>query len=286
VTNKTIKFIVIAVLTGISLLTVRAQESTVAATNELSTAKVEKKETAKKQASSDDDPWTGFYVGGFGGYTNGRANPTTSTALISQFSYFNADSIAPLNKTGNQRLKTQGFNGGGTVGYNYQKNSFFIGGEVDLGANRLNEKVTSSGTYPCCNYGFTINQTVKGNWLLTVRPRVGVAAKKALVYATGGLAVANVEYSGDFSDKFVVESGSFKKTKIGWTAGAGIEFKVAPKWSVKGEYLFSQFGRTSVTSTNFTDISFTPPKPNPSQVYTHSTDLRTHSLRFGVNYRF
>jgi outer membrane immunogenic protein len=33
--------------------------------------------------------------------------------------------------------------------------------------------------------------------------------------------------------------------QVGWTLGAGAEFKLTGNWSVKGEYLYYDFGHTS-----------------------------------------
>jgi outer membrane immunogenic protein len=289
-----IKFIVIAILISISIFAVNAQEQTiVTATDDSSTtAKVEKKEAPKKQ-SSDDDSWKGFYVGGYVGNTNGKANPRTSTIVTTVFSGPNAgiyDSridVDDIDKVGNQKISSNNFNGGAVFGYNYQKGKFVFGGEVDFGANRINKSVTDTrAPFPTRTY--TVTQTVKSDWTMTARPRAGVALKKTLLYFTGGLAVTNVKYTGTFAGSVasVAESGNFGKTKAGWTAGAGAEVKVAKHLSVKGEYLFSQFGRTTITSTNATSRIGGIQSAAPGQVFTHSTDLKSHSFRFGINYRF
>lgn len=296
--TNTIKFIAIAILISIGIFNVNAQESTIISVNETSTTaeKVEKKtEPAKKQSSKDDNSWTGFYVGGFGGYTNDRAAANVST--ISSSAIGNPPVLAGIAKDGSQKINSKGFSGGGTFGYNYQKGKFFVGGEVDFSSDKVNKTVSATTLY---NSEFpasainskTITQTVKSDWRFTARPRIGVAFNKAVVYVTGGLSVTNIKYNGSYSDKITgggiaKESSSFAKTKAGTSVGAGVEFKVASKWSIKGEYLFTQFGRISATSSNLTigDVGFGG-DPVPQQVFTHSTDLKSHSVRFGINYRF
>lgn len=290
--TKTIKFLIIAILISINLLAVNAQETTVAVANEVLTEKVEKKETIKKQASSDDS-WTGFYVGGFGGYTNNRSIASLSTTSGSHIA--NSTALEALANDGTQKISSNGFNGGGTFGYNYQKGKFFIGGETDFSGHRINKSISETTpfnpAFPASpNNNKTIAQAVKSDWLFTARPRIGVAFNKSVIYATGGIAVTNIKYSGSFSDTIVgltKESSDFSKTKTGTSVGAGVEFKVASKWSIKAEYLFTQFGRISTTSTNLTvgDVGFGG-TPVPSQVFTHSTDLKLHSVRFGINHRF
>jgi outer membrane immunogenic protein len=238
-TCKTNKFIAITILIGISLLDANAQEQTVAAINEgsITTEKIEKKRESTKKQSSSDDSWTGFYVGGFGGYTNGRASANTST-VFNSVGYFHPTSVTAVNNAGAKKIKSNGFNGGGTFGYNYQNRKFFVGGEVDFGSQRINQSVTSGIPYPVVpTTRFSLDQSITSDWMMTVRPRVGVAFKKALLYATGGVAVTNIKYSAKFTDTYAsaIENGNFSKTKAGLTAGAGMEFKVASRWSVKGD---------------------------------------------------
>lgn len=282
--NKTIKFIATAILISMSFLVANAQEQTIVNTTEGSAEKVEKKETAKKQQSTNDS-WTGFYVGGFGGYTNGRASANMSTADATD-SPWSPTTIANVNNVGVQRIKSNGFNGGGTVGYNFQKGHFVVGGELDFGANRINGSTSTTGIlFTGSQATVTVKQSVKSDWMMTARNRVGLANKKVLVYVTGGLALTNLKYAGNLTaSNGTTESGSFSKNKIGWVAGGGIEIKMSRHWSVKSEYLFSQFDRTSATANNLTTNALGPVVR--SNIFTHSTDLKSHSVRFGVNYRF
>jgi len=155
---------------------------------------------------------------------------------------------------------------------------------MDLNGSRI-----GTGTYPCCApTGFTVKQSVKTDWLFTIRPRLGVAdmIPNTLIYATGGLAMTNLNYQAVFTDTFATahESGGLNRTVVGWTAGAGGEFQVAPHWSIKGEYLYVDFGKSTTHSTNLT--AFTPPIAFPSNEWTHSTDLRASIFRVGANYHF
>lgn len=290
--KNTINFLTIAILISIGIVAVNAQESNIVSVNETPTAteKVEKKNESVKKRQSADDSWTGFYVGSFGGYTNGRASANTSH-VSNALSIFAPPAAGLITSVGTQRIKSNGINGGGAVGYNFQKRNFVIGAELDFGANRINKTISGSATFPNSNpgftNGFTVTQSVKSNWMMTARHRIGVATKKALVYATGGLAITDLKYSGNFSEIVFSgkESGNFSKTKLGWVAGGGVEIKATKRLSVKGEYLFSQFGRNSITSNNLV-ITFLVAQPEPNTVFTHSTDLKSHSIRFGFNYRF
>ncbi|MEQ1922712.1 MAG: outer membrane beta-barrel protein [Pyrinomonadaceae bacterium] len=254
--------------------------------------------TAPVRAASDNDTWKGFYVGAYSGGGFNRSNVATST-VFSSTGYFQQTSVNAINAAGVQQVKPNGFTGGGTFGYNYQSGALVVGAELDFGAMNANKGVSSSGTYPCCGTArFTINQATKTRWLMTVRPRVGVAVGNAMIYGTGGLAVTDVNYAATFTDTYgnATESAAFKKNKAGWTLGGGAEVKVASRWSIKGEYLYTDFGSISVTSNNLNaasiaSIANTPNIPGPSvaytqNVFTHSSDLRTNNVRFGVNFHF
>ncbi len=257
--------------------------------------------SAPVRAASSDNNWKGFYVGAYGGGGFNRSNVATSTVFASP-GYFQTTSVSAINAAGIQQIKPNGFAGGGTFGYNHQNGALVVGAELDFGAMNANKSVSSGATYPCCSpTGFTINQTTKTRWLLTARPRVGVAVGNAMIYGTGGLAVTDVNYAATFTDTYgnATESAAFKKNKAGWTLGGGAEFRVASKWSVKGEYLYADLGSVSVTSNNLNaasiatiaSIANTPNIPAPSvaytqNVFTHSGDVKMHNVRFGVNFHF
>ncbi len=129
---------------------------------------------------------------------------------------------------------------------------------------------------------------MSSDWLFTLRGRAGVLVTPALLlYGTGGLAGANVKANNLFTDTFATanESASISDTRYGWTAGIGGEYALLNGWSIKAEYLYVDLGRTSVTSTNLT--AFGPPAiPFPTNVFTHTVDLRSNIRRVGANYKF
>jgi outer membrane immunogenic protein len=130
---------------------------------------------------------------------------------------------------------------------------------------------------------YRMNSSVSSDWLITLRPRVGITAHNWLFYVTGGLAVANVKDRFTFTETFAggSESASISRTKAGWTVGAGTEYALAMGWSVKAEYLYVDLGRETTSSTNFA----TPMATFPTSVFTHSVDLRSNIVRLGLNYK-
>lgn len=238
------------------------------------------------QSTSTDD-WTGVYVGGHAGITVGRTGVNTST-IFSPTGYFQSSSVSAVNAAGVQTIESNGFNGGGQAGYNKQFGHFVIGAEADFGVHRINKEIVSGDEYPCCTSSFEIAQSVKTNWMFTARPRAGVALGQALLYATGGLAMTDVEYNAVFTDNDsdALETASFKKTRTGYAAGGGVEVKMSNRWSAKVEYLYADFGRISGTSNNLVADFGEGEEAFPENVFTHSARVKSHNIRFGMNYRF
>ena len=228
----------------------------------------------------------GFYVGGYVGGTNGRSDAATTT-VFSPTGYFATTSVPAIATAGAQKLRPSGFTGGGQVGYNFQSGVFVLGLETDFGSMSLSDSKSTTATYPCCApTAFTVTQSIETSWLFTLRPRVGFTAGPLLVYGTGGLAMTNANYQAVFTDTFATahENGGKEDNLTGWTAGGGAEVKFGGRWSVKGEYLYANFGDLSTTSNNLT--AFTPPISFPSNTFTHRADLRAHIYRFGLNFHF
>jgi len=239
-------------------------------------------------AVSAQTDWKGFYAGGNAGDTLGRATADTST-VFSPTGYFATTSVTAITAAGRQQLRPNGFTGGGQVGYNGQSGNWVYGVEGDFGAMHLRSSQSTTAVYPCCSpTTFTVTQSIKTNWLLTARPRFGYTSGHALFYATGGLAVTKLNYQEVFTDTFATahENGGSNKSKSGWTGGGGVEYQLPSNkhWSVKGEYLYADFGRVTNTSTNLT--ATTPPGSFPANVFTHSAKLHAHILRGGINYRW
>lgn len=238
-------------------------------------------------AAADD--FKGFYVGGYAGGVKGNTDAFTNT-IFSPTGYFALSSVPAIASTGHQLLSPRGFNGGGQVGYNLQRGNWVFGVEADFGSMHVSDDFSSTGVYPCCApTNFTITQTVKSDWLMTARPRAGFVHGPVMIYGTGGIAMTNFNYSENFIDTFATahESASTSSTLTGWTGGGGVEFKVGTsgRWSVKAEYLFTDFG-TGVSTTSANLTAFSPPIPFPTNVFTHRADLTVHSFHTGINYRF
>jgi outer membrane immunogenic protein len=162
--------------------------------------------------------WAGFYIGAHAGVAWQRAH-NSSPYLIDD---------------GVGRTTKAGFIGGGQIGVNFQSGNIVYGLEGDISG--LSGKGTATGAPE----GYTASNQIR--WLATIRPRLGVATGNTLIYGTGGVAIGgvrnNVRYHS-FTNGVTSES----KTRVGWTAGGGIEHMWTRNWTIALEGLYVDLGR-------------------------------------------
>jgi outer membrane immunogenic protein len=194
--------------------------------------------------------WTGFYIGANAGGFWSRGDNSLSVVNDPVNNYFFEPAIPGVNASGSQSLNSNGFTGGGQMGYSLQSGRAVGGIELDF--NSLHWRESRGGTffYTTNDAPYTLTQKASTNWLLTVRPRVGWAAiERGLLYATAGLAVTRLHFKQSFAEEPFTptpETASLSKTKAGWTVGAGYEHAFANNWSFKLEYLFVRFNGDKV----------------------------------------
>ncbi|MGY3452404.1 outer membrane protein [Bradyrhizobium sp. USDA 4353] len=185
--------------------------------------------------------WTGFYIGAMGGYAS-----QTDDGIKGGFA-------------------------GGTVGYNWQQGAVVFGLEADAAWADINRSAAGVVFVPGVgNLG--VNAAAKIQDWGTVRGRIGYAFGPTLLYATGGYAWADTKLSAGIVG---VATASDSHVHNGWTVGAGVEYMFAPKWSLKGEYLYKSFASQNYT---FNLLGVTATQASGSY------DI--HSVQVGVNYHF
>ena len=247
--------------------------------------------------------WTGFYIGINAGY-EWAASTGINTASANVFSVpgltGDIGGQVALLGTGVGSLDPNGFIGGGQIGYNYQfYNNFLVGLEADIdGIAGASKEVTfgQTGTVgeliPVPSSGF-LDWSKSINYLGTVRGRLGwLFTPTLLVYGTGGLA-----YGGVSSHTGIIETlgytdtpspfggfGTISNTRVGWTAGGGIEWMFLPNWSAKVEYLYYDLGSVS--------YNFAVPQSSDTvgletiALSRTSTRFNGNVVRAGINYHF
>ena len=129
---------------------------------------------------------------------------------------------------------------GGQAGYNWQVGSYVYGVEGDL--NWIDGK--ASATFAP---GPVIVATSNLDWMGTIRGRLGVVYSQILFYGTGGVAFAH------FSDAWGFASAggntfAINTTRVGWVAGGGLEYMIAPHWTARVEGLYADFGTASAST--------------------------------------
>jgi outer membrane immunogenic protein len=210
--------------------------------------------------------WTGFYLGVEGGAGWGNALQSDATG-------WNSGTYQP-----------NGAFVGGTIGYNWQLyNNWVLGLEgdgawADIGATTPGTQQTSlthgvGGTLGCGGTNPQMCQTKLENFD-TVRGRAGYAFGYVMPYVTGGLAVGTI-HGEEGNTAAGGAFGSGTKTVFGWTAGAGVEAMILPRWTVKLEGLYTQFD----SETLFTDTIAGRP-------VAESIKFAPSIIKVGVNYKF
>jgi outer membrane immunogenic protein len=189
--------------------------------------------------------WAGLYIGGHIGGAWGTTDVTDFDEDRHQF-----------------KNNSSGLFGGGTVGYNFQTGNFVYGVEADFGGMGLSHSTVEAGP----NH---ITSQIGSGFYMDATARLGYAFDKTLVYAKGGYAF----FDGPVTVVDPGEALTGVKGLNGWTVGGGIEYKIAPAWSVKAEYQFFDFGTTSVVM----------PPSDPDRF---DNKLTVHTLKAGVNYHF
>jgi outer membrane immunogenic protein len=183
--------------------------------------------------------WNGFYVGINAGYGFGRS---AWTDTVTQDSTGNFNVNGPMV--------------GGTFGYNLQFGTFVLGLEGDVDWTNIKGSTTT-----LCG-----DCATKNSWLGTARGRIGYAFGRFLPYITGGGAYGDVKGS-------LLGVGDFKRTKAGWTGGAGAEYAFMDNWSAKIEYLYVDLGKATCDATCSGSNPIT-------------ATFKSNVVRAGLNYKF
>jgi outer membrane immunogenic protein len=217
--------------------------------------------------------WTGLYVGANVGAewssddnishtgSAGPCDPGLAGCLVAP----NYSTALAGASTFDARLSNKtSFFGGGQIGYNYQLGAWVAGVEADIDGmgpkSRSGNFATTAQGAPifAVPAAYTASVTSQLNYLGTVRSRLGfLATPSLLLYGTGGLAYGEGQSTTAETFSLIPScgglattcsgggNGTSSQTRFGWTAGAGVEWKFAPRWSLKGEYLYYDLGNFS-----------------------------------------
>jgi outer membrane immunogenic protein len=170
--------------------------------------------------------WTGFYAGLNAGYSFDASSSGGATVIgTSAASGIIANGADPGLVAFSNRNASNGFSGGGQVGYNYQ---FTPGSGVVAGVEADAQYLGFGSNRSAASFVGTPNPDltfVNPNGLSTldyfgtVRGRLGYAFDRTLVYGTGGFA-----YGGGGGSSVGLPNRSSDTFRTGWAAGGGVEY--------------------------------------------------------------
>lgn len=159
--------------------------------------------------------WSGFYIGGHLGGAASLSDWITVTPIGDTF-----------------KFDSQGFAGGGHIGFNLQRANLVFGIEASYTATDLSDTVASPSIA-------TVRYTNDINSVFTIGPRIGVTTGPFLAYLKGGYALASARWTG--VDTVTLERASNSEDLNGWFVGGGVSMLVTPNIVLGLEYNFHQF---------------------------------------------
>ena len=128
--------------------------------------------------------------------------------------------------------------------------------------------------------GASANGAVWSSIQGSIRARAGYAFDRMLFYGTAGVAFGefggNFQIYGNDTNLATFYGGDqLTTTRVGWTLGGGVEYAINRRWSVTGEYRYSDFGHL----TNFAAAGST------GVFYTADRHLDQQQVQMGVSYK-
>ncbi|QJP12494.1 porin family protein [Starkeya sp. ORNL1] len=253
--------------------------------------------------------WTGFYIGANGGYggdrfrypfsafadqyereCRGECNPQSEVAVAAIPDDYVLENSLDL--SGEFKLNSSGFFGGGQIGYNYQfYNNWVIGVETDFQWSGIEGEISGNGNLFLNDDllgGANFSAGSEVEWFGTIRARLGYAWDRVFLYGTGGAAYGKVKSHGSISvfddmGELFGDSVSTSDTQWGWTVGAGIEYAITDHWTFKTEYLYVDLG-----SQTLFDDGTEGYVGNDYLVVGAKVDVETtfHTIKAGINYKW
>lgn len=240
-----------------------------------------------------DESWEGFYAGGTFGL-GAQSNDTSESVLFDT----NRDGIFgdTVRTVGGVDAFSPGFCNGAPfgnnaglgcrndrddfdysvrAGYDVQQGNLVFGALVEAAKSDSVDSVTAFSSTPA-SYSFSR----KLDYSVGARGRVGLAAKGALFYATGGVSYGRIK------NRFTTTNGvnSFadngNTSSWGYSVGGGVEAKVLENFSLGLEFL-----QTTFTKDRFV-VNVGPgtaPATNPFLLVSGGTDFRRSDPKFRQN---
>jgi opacity protein-like surface antigen len=162
---------------------------------------------------------------------------------------------------------------GGQIGCNYQfAPTWVVGIEGAASGGNIGGTVTVPTTdLP----GDTASFKSTTDFLASVTARIGYAWDRWMLYGKGGVALVGDRYRATDAMQIFAFDGA--ENRLGWTAGAGIEWAFDPLWSVKLEYNYYGFGTRSVLFVDSTLLGINAPVNIQQNIQVVTLGLNFHA---------
>lgn len=231
---------------------------------------------APAMAGDHGTDWSGYYLGFHLGATELNAD---TTRTIDTNAYWTAPRQPQVEAAGAIDFEDHGFAGGFQLGYNHVWDWLVLGAEADFSYGSVDVSDAKIVTYDASASTFQSVTDVDTDWLATLRARFGFDLKGALLYATGGVAAGNVEFTQGFSDTSTAAYLALTNDEVrtGWTAGGGIEIGAFKGTTFRVEYLHTDLGTV--------DLRGAPVSSNPGTLQTGRADIEFDTVRAAMNWQ-
>ncbi|MCA1525240.1 outer membrane protein [Bradyrhizobium yuanmingense] len=247
------------------------------------------------------DHWAGPYLGAYFAAGAGRARQNLASTVDSAQQNFNG---AVLTTNGVGSTTTRGNAVGDTTGsmvdlfagYNWRAGNVVAGGQIEgtlfsdvafktVGEQTRNTRQVSNGvvTTGVNQMAMQASEQLRSN--VGVIGRAGyLVTPNLMLYGLGGLALGHFTFPdpGNFE-------GPNGKWVAGYTAGAGGEFKLTQRWSLRGEYRYMHFDidrNETRTSSSTQTLGTTTIFRSNADTTSRKTSADIHIAKIGAVYGF
>ncbi len=227
-------------------------------------------------ASATDDIWKGFYVDVLGGSVSGSGKGT----LTHVDPFTPGVTAATIFASTDRSISPSGGTFALQIGYNYQTGPIVLGVEADMAW------VGANATFNATTIDTLTTWTVESRFysLGTMRGRLGVAMGPVLVYGTAGLAWGLIETKNTINCVGCANpwaDGTSKESHLGGVVGAGFEWLIADRFTLKAEYLYGSLGAADHKFIGTANAGVTP-STSGSRPWVYDWDGYNHDLSFSV----
>lgn len=235
-------------------------------------------------ASLANDSWTGWYIGAHAG--TGSAESQADVSLGGQWSTESQGLRDFVSSQWSTELDGSGSAFGVYGGYRHQlADGLVLGVELEYSSLSIDDsRMTgniASPDIPSLAYSF--GNRIEANSMYAIRPMLGFAFDRHLVFLAAGWASVDVDASAE-----VLSNGGYSKygdssdSLTGMQWGVGYEFAFGNQWSVRAEYLMTDLDEFDYNTNYRPGSTFT----NPVYLESVSQDVDLEIFRVGASFSF